>query len=139
MGRYVCKTCGEEKDASKFRVKEKRLLKSGVKAYRSCHCSVCDDMHKKRYSNKNPHFWIANRYNISKEEALKWYKESMTFCYICGKEWQEGNEKLCIDHDHNTQEIRGILCRHCNHLLGHAFDKVEILESAQQYLKRAGG
>jgi hypothetical protein len=43
-----------------------------------------------------------------------------------------------IDHDHETNEFRGLLCRSCNHLLGNARDKILILENAIQYLKRYG-
>jgi exonuclease VII small subunit len=34
-------------------------------------------------------------------------------------------------------EVRGILCRHCNHLLGKARDKIDTLLSAADYLRRA--
>lgn len=139
MGKYVCKTCGVEKPEEEFRKKEVRILKSGPKVYRTCHCTECFKNRAYRYRQNNPYAWIATRYNISKEKAKYWYERSMTNCDICGKEWEEGNERLCIDHDHNTQEIRGILCKNCNHLLGHAYDKVSILENALVYLKRAGG
>lgn len=63
----------------------------------------------------------------------------MTYCRICGKQWEENTERLCIDHDHNTQKIRGVLCKHCNHILGHAYDNTDILESALVYLKESRG
>ena len=134
MGRYVCKTCLVEKEESAFRVKQKRLLKTGIKYYRSCHCIPCDNTHKARYKQNNPATWIANRYNISKEQATYWYERSMTSCEICGYAWKVGTERLCIDHDHTSGKVRGILCKHCNHVLGHSRDSIKILENAKAYL-----
>lgn len=42
---------------------------------------------------------------------------------------------LHVDHDHETGLIRGLLCHHCNTLLGHAKDSVDVLEAAIVYLK----
>jgi hypothetical protein len=38
-----------------------------------------------------------------------------------------------VDHDHTTNEVRGILCTNFNLLLGHANDDVSLLEKAIAY------
>ena len=40
-----------------------------------------------------------------------------------------------IDHNHETNKVRGLLCPSCNKGLGHAYDSIEILESWIKYLK----
>lgn len=55
-------------------------------------------------------------------------------CAICGRE-RDGYRRLSIDHDHATDQIRGLLCRPCNMLLGNARDSVEILRAAIAYLE----
>jgi hypothetical protein len=40
-----------------------------------------------------------------------------------------------VDHDHETGEVRGLLCAPCNRGIGLLQDKIEVLESAAQYLK----
>lgn len=46
-------------------------------------------------------------------------------CEACGLE----TSKLCIDHDHETREYRGILCNGCNKALGFVNDdKVRLLQ-----------
>jgi len=45
------------------------------------------------------------------------------------------NKRLCIDHDHNTGIVRGLLCDKCNHLLGNATDSIKILLGAIKYLQ----
>ena len=38
-------------------------------------------------------------------------------CFLCGKPFTTTRE-ACIDHDHSTDEIRGVLCMPCNLALG---------------------
>lgn len=39
-------------------------------------------------------------------------------CKICKKQWQEGDRRFHMDHDHETLEIRGLLCFSDNQKLG---------------------
>ena len=58
---------------------------------------------------------------------------------ICGISEDEIGKKLDVDHCHDSGKVRGVLCNPCNTMLGHARDKVEILESAVAYLKENNG
>jgi hypothetical protein len=40
-----------------------------------------------------------------------------------------------MDHNHTTQEIRGLLCCRCNRVLGLVKEDPEILNRMQKYLK----
>jgi hypothetical protein len=66
------------------------------------------------------------------DEKLKEIKRDIIECVICGS-----NEQLVVDHDHKTNEIRGMLCNHCNRGLGHFRDDPELLEYARIYLLSA--
>lgn len=46
--------------------------------------------------------------------------------------------KLHVDHDHGTNEIRGLLCHNCNMGLGAFRDQIDWMTGAIAYL-RAGG
>ena len=72
-------------------------------------------------------------YNISREEL-----EALNtgVCGICGTT-ESGYYDFHIDHDHETGEIRGLLCNTCNLGLGHFKDNPALLEAAVQYLKEA--
>lgn len=50
-------------------------------------------------------------------------------CQVCGSTW-----KLCIDHDHETGKVRGVLCGNCNSALGFVKDNIETLQGLVTYL-----
>jgi DNA-directed RNA polymerase subunit RPC12/RpoP len=57
-------------------------------------------------------------------------------CAICKKDYQLGGSKgLFVDHDHETKEVRGLLCRKCNSAIGQLEECKEILIEAIRYLK----
>ena len=62
-------------------------------------------------------------------------------CEICGKEETQkykdaSRQRLCVDHDHGTMLIRGLLCARCNTAIGKARDSVEILQSMITYIQK---
>lgn len=62
-------------------------------------------------------------------EEIENYKKDHVCCEICGK----SDCVLCVDHDHNTNKFRGILCQSCNRFLGW-FDNNK--EKIKEYLKK---
>jgi len=71
----------------------------------------------------------GNYRDMISDEFLKDIVETVTECVICGS-----SEKLVVDHCHITNQIRGMLCNHCNRGLGHFRDDPELLEFAKIYL-----
>ena len=60
-------------------------------------------------------------------------------CEICGIEKRGvGTEALYVDHDHETGEVRGLLCMPCNTAIGHFDDNRELLVKATDYLDKYG-
>ena len=55
-------------------------------------------------------------------------------CGICDKHQVELSKRLAVDHDHETMEVRGLLCIDCNTSIGKLGDNIEGLEQALRYL-----
>jgi len=74
--------------------------------------------------------------------TIEWYeqklKEQDGLCAICGSDNpQRSNTKnFSIDHNHATNEVRGLLCVRCNTLIGYADENPNILNSAIKYIKK---
>ena len=90
--------------------------------------------------NKSKYSVMLRREKIGFSEKLfeDKLKEQHNKCAICLEEFDENifMKKKSADHCHKRNIPRGILCRKCNILLGHANDDVGILEKASVYLTK---
>lgn len=86
---------------------------------------------------------IKYRYGISIEEYKEKLKEQAYVCAICCEgETTVINGKinrLAVDHCHNSNKVRGLLCRNCNMILGAAKDNIQHLKDAIIYLEKYNG
>lgn len=59
-------------------------------------------------------------------------------CAICerGPSKHTKYHRLVVDHNHETGEVRGLLCDLCNKMLGHAHENPDVLRKAADYLCR---
>lgn len=94
----------------------------------------------KEYSWKNH---LKKKYNITPELYDKMLKNQNGLCLICQKPETfiepkgTSNElrRLCVDHDHKTGKIRGLLCSRCNKSIGQMEDSPSLLRIAAKYLE----
>lgn len=75
------------------------------------------------------------KYGLTPDTYNVMVNEQNGRCAIC----KEVYTPLFVDHDHETNEIRGLLCFHCNTALGHFEDKITNLEAAINYLQERKG
>ena len=57
-------------------------------------------------------------------------------CAICKGDQQRNGVALSLDHDHETNEIRGLLCDNCNRAIGFLQENLSTIESAIKYLNK---
>lgn len=114
--------------------------------------SICKDCSKKRFEkyqqtengkkiikahNLSPRkrdWYLKTKYNITLEQYDEMFEKQNGNCAICGL--PELMKRLSVDHDHETGEVRGLLCQSCNGLLGLAKDNQEILFDSINYLDK---
>jgi hypothetical protein len=77
---------------------------------------------------------LKRRYGITVEEYDAMLEQQGNRCAICRTDKPGGKGRFHVDHDHQTGEVRGLLCNNCNRALGHFKDNVLILEQAIRYL-----
>jgi len=70
--------------------------------------------------------WV---YSISPEKYDELIIKQNGKCAICDE-----RKKLDVDHDHLSGQIRGLLCRNCNALVGMIEKNNEILIKVQKYI-----
>lgn len=82
-------------------------------------------------------FFRRRKNGFTEELFYSRIKEQDNKCSICKECFDESifMKKKSADHCHNTNKARGVLCRKCNLLIGHAKDNIKILENSIEYLK----
>lgn len=95
------------------------------------------------YSKDNKDEICIHRYKtkhgLTRKEVKLLLKLSKGTCQLCGLEETAKDrngkiKRLCIDHNHVTGAVRGVICYSCNIVLGHFKDNIERFEKAIKYL-----
>ena len=131
-----CQTCKQEKTLDSFY--NSKATKDGLYP----RCKDCDRIARHLWDVRNPdkskqskHYRrIKHLYGVSREEYDLRVHQQQGCCAICGTEtaWN-----LAVDHCHETNRIRGLLCNTCNRALGLFKDSPTIIHNAYEYLNNS--
>jgi len=145
----LCKRCGATKPPEDFH-KDKKA-KDGLCFY----CKECNKKKTRDYyagldktaekvrgksraeNGEYRNYQYMKKYGISLGEYNDLLEKQGGKCAICGITREECNTKraLPVDHDHETGEVRGILCDSCNRGIGLLKENPELLRKAAAYLE----
>jgi hypothetical protein len=130
---YYCRQCQSEwnrKWAAELSEEKREARKKYNQEWR--------DSHRDRLRAKQPRNQRKSNYGLDDTIYQQMLRDQNGRCAICGElETTELRGKvwsLSVDHDHVTGQIRGLLCRRCNSMLGHVQDNPSLLEKAIAYL-----
>ena len=93
----------------------------------------------KRWADNNKDKVRANarryqlkQYGLTTEQYDTMYEGIEGCCEICG----DFKETLHVDHDHDTGDVRGLLCGLCNRGIGLLRDDIKIMKAGITYLTK---
>lgn len=89
----------------------------------------------REFGRQSEHRRRMRRYNVTVEWYENKLKEQKNCCEICLEELKSGRGTH-IDHNHKTGNARGLLCNHCNYLIGNAKEDKFRLMQAINYLEK---
>lgn len=127
----VCSKCGIKKEVTEF-YKDKRYLNGIFSWCKACCSARARKEYDPRESRRDK---LERRYGLTLEQYDNMLKAQNNLCALCKREFTP-KEKLCVDHNHATKEVRGILHNSCNMVVGLAKDSVSFLRQAIEYLER---
>jgi hypothetical protein len=128
-----CRVCAKE---FYYIHRDKRLKEKSDKWFKDVDKSR-KDHNNKYHTNKSSirDKYLLRTYGISLSDFNKlkdMQKDACAICHIIP------TESLCVDHNHDTGEVRGLLCKPCNVGLGNFRDDPVKLTNASNYLKLRG-
>lgn len=127
--RLTCSKCDQLKPRADFYTDN-----NGRGAHSWCKV-CCRKYERKRTKHRLPadrrRWTLKYRYGLSPSDVSARLCAQSGRCAVCGKPLMEN---FYIDHNHATDDVRGILCCSCNVAIGLFKDKPELLEQAVEYL-----
>lgn len=146
-----CEDCKESRFLVHFYVNKgtvdkkcKRCRLKANKAWRIANPEIVKESkrnwHQNNYKTKiKPRarqIYLRERHNTTQEEIERRIQRQGNACALCGRPFDGRTIDVCIDHDHETEEICGILHRKCNTAIGQLDDDPAMLYLAWQYVRR---
>jgi hypothetical protein len=129
MKTFFCVSCSVEFNGTNFYVnKQGRRTNS--------RCKACAKLSAVAWQKANPVKITAKKFKVTLAEAERLLNVSA--CEVCGATRDSDGRKgtrLCIDHDHTTGRVRGVLCNNCNAAEGHLKTVANALKLAA-YMER---
>lgn len=121
---WICRPC-----------KKKRRLKYAHKTYEYNRSWRENNLEYAKLRDKRSN--LMKHFGLTLEE-FELMKQAQNYgCAICGKNRSSKKKDLCVDHDHVTGKIRGLLCDCCNRGIGLLLDSTELLQKSIDYLKNS--
>ena len=145
----TCTKCKVEQTLTNF-VKGSHWCKACKKAYDIIYRKTLRSLNRTKEKMYGEHTY--RKYKLRIEDLADMVKSQGGKCPICTRDlpdvfnFDEKKYNLVVDHDHACcpgekscgKCVRGILCRDCNLLLGHAKDNKATLKNAIKYLGKGG-
>lgn len=147
----VCTRCKKRKLAKKFHERKNRknelyswCIPCMRKYYKKWSKTKKGILYVQKYTRK---YQLMKKFGITAIQYTEMFELQNGVCAICKEKETRGRkrninktQRLAVDHNDKTGQVRGLLCSQCNrHLLGSLKGKneIQILKNAIKYLQEA--
>lgn len=132
-----CKRCCKVVRYKYYNKNKSKICKRG----RDYYCKLKENFpekFKKRQEQAKEKTWKYQGIDCNNKLYNKMFSEQDGCCAVCGKHQSELKRKFDVDHNHITNQIRGLLCSSCNAAIGSlgADSGIELLQKAIKYIKK---
>lgn len=141
----LCKECKAANDKA-YRLKNLDKQKQWNKAkYAKLSSKEKNEMSKKQHARQRELYTpeelkeqqyfrhTKHKYGVTEEMFFEMLEDQENQCKVC--ECHIDRSNINIDHNHETGEVRALLCYNCNALLGKSNDSPKLLKAALEYLE----
>lgn len=158
-GELLCKFCGKPIVQSSGKGFKRVYCSSECKRKSRCNVSkeekekksLYDKEYRKKRIEENPDYYkreltekvqynnrvckLSINFKLTEDMYRDMLDKQKGCCAICGRSLDSSAH---VDHCHNSNKIRGVLCRHCNTGLGMFKDNIDFMKKAILYLENYG-
>jgi hypothetical protein len=123
----TCIECGVYKQHTDFSFHKHPYAPEGYASMprcKPCHSAWKNKQHIKR------------NYGLEWDEYVALLDKQKGKCFLCGSNGSGKDSRLVVDHDHETGEVRGLLCWNCNVGIGLFKEDTELLNKVIKYINR---
>jgi hypothetical protein len=135
-GRHtICIECSKMEKAAYYRsekaVRLRKERQPEIVAWRAQYNNNPINKEKRR----DAHY--KHKYGVTLEEFRSILERQHHRCVVCGESPSKSTQKKFwnLDHDHDTDKVRGVLCTPCNLTLGVAKESIPRLQRCLAYLR----
>ena len=118
------------KEKRKIQAKTYRIANKGkIRTYKKAYYAV----NRVRASVVMRRNHLKRKFNLTVEDYDRMLVDQQGRCKICGR--MPKKRRLHIDHNHQTKEVRALLCCQCNQMIGSAKENATVLKLAALYIE----
>lgn len=111
-----------------------RTIRSRCKLCRKAEDKITQHTPKEKMRQRNK--WLRTQYGIDLSEYNRLFQIQGGMCAVCKIHQSQLNKSLCVDHNHQTGKVRGLLCPTCNSQVIVAVEYYRhLIETAKVYLE----
>ena len=134
----VCRVCKKQKNLlDEYYLSRRDPTKKSSYSYECKTCTVARTVEYNRANSTSVRSqYLKRNYGLTYEQFESMLTDQYNCCAICGSKEPGGrHNRFCVDHNHETGKVRGLLCKSCNIALGEVEDNIHTLKSMIEYLE----